>query len=474
MDFQDAALKDLLKIFSIQAGLNFIASEAVQDRKITLYLDKVSIKEAMEKIFKANNLTYVLDENSNIFLVQDWGKPELERITKVYYLKYRSVPSAKLEKEKSSLFQSSDGKAGAPAAPAPAASPGSETAAVDIVSSIKQALSPKGKIAEDSSTNSLIVTDVPSSFKAIEHIISCLDIPQPQIMLDVEILDVTRDVVDKLGFNWEGLSSFAINLKSASRLTSFPLSGFNSDRDIINDKVTYGKLSFPTDLKLVLDFLKTQADTRYLARPRLLTLNNETAEISITKDEVVGIKASESTTTAGTVRSVEFIRATDLKLTKEGVGVFLRVTPQLNPETNDITMVVNPKSSITKKSELAGAESQADAEVRSSKSIVKVKDGETVIIGGLIHKDSVMKNKKVSFLGDLPFLGALFRSKDNEKDLDRELLIFITPRIVKGTNISVPQADKIVLSARGHEIVPSINRQSFINEYLNKFDKKAK
>jgi type II secretory pathway component GspD/PulD (secretin) len=87
MDFKDASLKDILKVFSIQAGMNFIASEAVQDRKITLYMDKVPLSQAMDKIFSANNLSYELDNKANIFVVKEWGKMETETVTKVFFLK---------------------------------------------------------------------------------------------------------------------------------------------------------------------------------------------------------------------------------------------------------------------------------------------------------------------------------------------------------------------------------------------------
>ena len=97
MDFQDASLKDVLKIFSIQAGLNFIASEAVQDRKITLFLDKVPIQQVMDKLFKANNLSYELDPDSNIFIVKDWGTPAIETVTRVFYLKYATVSSSSIK-----------------------------------------------------------------------------------------------------------------------------------------------------------------------------------------------------------------------------------------------------------------------------------------------------------------------------------------------------------------------------------------
>ncbi|MFH1761094.1 MAG: hypothetical protein ABIA63_08330, partial [bacterium] len=90
MDLQDANLKDVLKIFSVQSGLNFIASEAITDRKVTLYLDNVPIKETMIKLFKANKLIYEYDEGANIFIVSYAGDTqEPDMITKVFQLKYR-------------------------------------------------------------------------------------------------------------------------------------------------------------------------------------------------------------------------------------------------------------------------------------------------------------------------------------------------------------------------------------------------
>ncbi|MFA5320186.1 MAG: hypothetical protein WC418_03290, partial [Candidatus Omnitrophota bacterium] len=99
MDLQDVNLKDVLKIFSMQSGMNFIASEAVQERKITLYLDKVPVQDAMNKLFKANNLSYEYDRSANLFIVKDWGKPRLETITKVFYLKYATVSTSVMRSE---------------------------------------------------------------------------------------------------------------------------------------------------------------------------------------------------------------------------------------------------------------------------------------------------------------------------------------------------------------------------------------
>lgn len=469
MDFQDAGLKNILKVFSIQSGLNFIASEAVQDRKISLYLDKVPIREAMDKIFKANNLTYELDEDANIFIVKDWGKPELETLTKIYTLKYRSVPSANLEKEKNSLM----------------AKTGTTTqvsSGVDILTSVKQVLSKEGKITEDIATNSLIITDIPSRFPEIERIIANLDIAQPQVMLEVEILDVSKNVVDKLGFEF-GESPFSLILPTSLKEAEIFMGSVANRKASSLVSASAGSVVLGNAYAQALNFLRTETNTKYLARPRLLTLNNETAEISITKDEVVGREDTQTITSGITTTSSVFKRATDLKLTSEGVGIFLRVTPQINLERNEITMVINPKSSVTTQSPLSitqatasqGVNLQSDTEVRTTKSIVKVKDGETVVLGGLFHTDKQVTTKKLPVLGDIPLLGALFRHKNQTRDIERELLVFITPHIIKEIKVEPRRLKKILLPEREQSaIVPRTDHQLAINNSLDDFDNKKR
>lgn len=496
MDFQDANLKDVLKIFSIQSGMNFVASEAVADRRITLFLDNVLVKEAMDKIFKANNLTYELDKDSNIFLVKDWGKPELETVTKVYYIKHRVVPGANLEVEKGILLSpqtsstlgssgsSSQGglgssygsTSGSSAGGSSSSGSGSSTLTAssgrtDMLTVIKQILGKEGKITADINTNSLIITDVPSRFPEIERTIAFLDVPQPQVMLDVEILNVSKNVVDRLGFEF-GNNPLTLILPGSFNKGKLFMGSVARMGATTVDSASAGSLVFGSTYAQLLDFLRTQTDTQYLARPRLLTLNNETAEISITKDEVVGFEQETTVTSGVQSTSKTFIRSTDLKLTPEGVGIFLRVTPQINPDTGEITMVLNPKSSVTSTSTLDS--SQADAEVRTTKSIVRVKDGDTVILGGIINKDKTVINKKVPFFGDIPILGALFRHKNQEKNLDRELIVFITPHIVKEGSKEFTKLDKFLFPEAKGISAPDHSRRTMINEYLDEFEKKGK
>jgi type IV pilus assembly protein PilQ len=478
MDLQDASLKDVLKIFSIQSGLNFISSESVQDRRITLYLDKVPIKEAMEKLFKANNLSYDYDAASNIFIVQYWGDLEIATITKVFKLKYRSVPSSTIAREKNSLFATS-GITGALSSTTSSAGASGEDA--DIVKAVKQVLSKNGKISEDGRTNSIVVTDIPSRFPVIEEVIASLDLPQPQVMLEVEMIDVNKSIVDKLGFN-------VGTMTAPNPLTLiFPHVGLGHSKSFIgnlaNRKATLetagiaGSVVLGSNYAALLDFLSQQSDTKYLARPRILTLNNETAEIGVTKDEVVTKKkvwVSNSVEAGGGHWEDTYERATSLSLTSEGIGIFLRVTPLINEETNEITMVINPKTSSASQSESIDIATTVarDPEVRSTKSIVKVKDGETIVLGGLIHKEKKEILKKVPIFGDIPIVGALFRHKDVDKNYERELLVFITPHIVREQSTKLAQGSKATLPYSEPYPSSKSERRETIDNFLNIFEGK--
>lgn len=472
MDFKDAGLKDILKIFSMQAGMNFIASEAVQDRKITLYLDKVPLNQAMDKIFSANNLSYELDNQSNIFVVKEWGKMETETVTKVFSLKNATVSSAALKEELAKkLNVSSSSTSDSPSAVS--RSRFKEESESGITSVVKKLLSaaPVGSLVEDFRTNSIIVTDTPMKMKVISQVIASLDVSIPQVMLEVEMLDVSKDAVDKVGFEF-GDTPFTAILTGAAAATGFPYGDWSKIIDAGKGALSINPSG--STYQMQLDFMRTQTDTKFLARPKLLTLNNETAEISITKDEIVG---REDTTTfsdsgAPTTTSV-YKRSTELTLSSEGTGIFLKVTPQINIDTNEITMVINPKSSISSLSSLSAVDNpQSDIEVRSTKSIVKVKDGETVILGGLIHQDKIIEVKKLPILGDIPFLGVFFRHKNQTVGLERELIIFITPRIVRDkADVKLAGIQNVQLPIREQGVAVSSNRDYLINSNMNKFDK---
>lgn len=471
MDFQDAGLKDILKILSIQSGLNFIASESVQDRKITLFIDKVPLAEVMDKLFKANNLSYELEEDSNIFIVKDWGKPETERVTKIFYLKYATVSSSSLKEEISSHIStaSTTSETSSGSDSSSGSSGGSGKWKVEeesgITQAIKKNLSSYGSVIEDFRTNSLIVTDIPSKMVIIERLIASLDVSVAQVMLEVEMLDVSKNIVDKLGFDF-----------SQNPITLFVPGSFGKTRFFLGD-MTYrsktfsdaaGSVIFGRTYAEVLDFLRTQTDTKFLARPRLLTLNNETAEIKITTQESIGVTTTTEASTGTTAAEPE----------RSETGVSLRITPQINMDTGEITMFIYPQvSEATAGNTLtSGGQSYQfrDPEVRSTKSVVRINDNQTVILGGLIRNEFYQTTTKLPILGDLPLIGALFRHKGGsaDKNKERELLVFITPHIVKEAGMSgVAAAKKAKMPLREQGGASMLQRQANISKALSNFEK---
>lgn len=424
MDLQDISLRDALKMLSVQSGTNFIASEAVADRKLTLYLDNVPLKDALDKIFKVNNLTYELDAESNIFTVRDWGKPSLDLETRVYFLRYTRVTNSRLNEGLSSGSSSASSSSSATSVSSSESSTAGSTSAKGLKDVLNSVVSEYGKIIEDPATNSLIVTDMPSKFPLIEQLIAKLDVPIPQVMIEVEILDVDKAEVDKLGFKYSDTNWLKYTGPNFGSAVPFPASflfkGFRGDVGSTRASWDMSGLSF------ALNLLATRTSTKFLARPRLFVLNNETAELKLSSDEVVGSKETTSGSEGLTSKTIEAERAE--------TGVIMQITPQISMATGEITMVLQPtvkealKSSIT-----LGTQEVKDVEERSVKSTVRVKDGETVIIGGLIRNKDALTKTKAPFLGEIPILGMLFRHKSTEGTRAREILVFITPKIIKGS-----------------------------------------
>ncbi len=425
MDFKDAALVDILKIFSKQSGMNFIAAQDVSGHKVTLFMENIPVLEALDKILDADGLTYEMKPDSDVFIVR--AKPLAKQeaaVTRVYPLKYASVPSSKI-KSTISITSTSGSSSGSSGGSSGGFSGG-------IYAAVKAALSKSGTLIEDARTNSLIVTDLESQFGLIENTIAKLDVPVPQILIEVEMLDISKNTSDLMGVKF---GDTPLSFTGASKGAFYP---FNQSQILKKVGTSYltptgdattqyhlGTIS-AAGMTAVLNFLRTQTDTRNLARPRLLTMNNETAEIKISANEAIGVIKTTNTTTT-TVPEVE---------TAERVptGVFLTVTPQADLLTREIIMAVYPKVIQARQGTVkVNGVFAKDAEERGSQSILKVKDGETIVIGGLLRTDNSNTITKLPILGDIPFLGMAFRHKD-KSSIERELIIFITPHIIDENN----------------------------------------
>ncbi len=457
MDFRDAQLNDVLKILSQQSGMNFMASQEVSGRTVSIYLDRVPVEEALERILSGNALTYELKPGSNIFVVRPSDRPARLLITRVYRLKYATVMSSSLNQTLS-------------VDPAMGGSVASSSAEDGIAAAVKAMLTSEGKVIEDSRTNSLIVTDIPVQFPRIEQTIARLDVRIPQILIEVEMLDISQTAADLIGAKF-GDTPFTF--AGAERDTLYPFDRNKAFANVgksanqgfefseIGDEYRVGTLSF-SGLNLTLQFLRTRTDTKNLARPRILTLNNETAEISIKTNEAIGV-ANVTTSSEGNSTSVSQAERVE-------TGVFLRVTPQADVDNSEITMAIEPRVIQARTGQTFGADTFKDPEERGTKSILRVLDGDTIVLGGLLRTDVEEIRTSVPLLGKLPVLGAAFRHKDKSES-QRELIIFITPHIIP------EEYAQRLPSSRFQEMVyqPNIpsNRVAEINKALSSFEQQG-
>lgn len=399
MNFTGATLQNVLKIFAQQSGLNFIVTENIASTTVNLYLVDVPVDEALELILSSHNLTYEINPDSNIFVVKALQAPSQQLMTRIYPLKNATVPSSQLLNTLSSGGQGSS----------------------NIIEIVSATLSKVGSVVEDSRTNSLVINDIPSQFPLIESTITRLDIRIPQIMIEAEILDISKSTSDEMGVKFgdqdtEGVFS---TITPASRNSAYP---FNPDK-LIDDgfftkSYTAGRISFPA-LALTLEFLRSRTDTKNLARPRILTLNNSTAEISIETDQAIAFQQS---TVASEGQAESVAEAERVK-----TGVSLKVTPQANIHTREITIAIEPKVSDVSVSNIS--DEVFDPEERSTRSIFRVHDGDTIVIGGLLRTEDSNAKTFIPILGEIPIIGAPFRRK-NKTGSQRELIIFITPHIL--------------------------------------------
>lgn len=431
MDFKQAALVDVLKIFSKQSGKNFVAATDISTKTVTLYFENIPFEEALEKLLEANDLTYESKPDSNVIIIKQKPDPKTLLITKVYPLKYASVSSAKInsllnvsaDSSSSSSSDSSSSSSSASTSTSGSGSGGSTDSG--IVSGLMPSLSALGKIIEDARTNSLVITDKPEQFPVIEATLAKLDVKIPLIIIKLEMLDISKQTSDKIGIKY---GDEPLTFTGGERDVMYPFrQGFLEDKGYVFEDAEYrvGTISAKS-MTAKLNFIKSQADSKSLAKPRIMTLNNQSAQIKISTNETVGKKV---TTASGSGSGTS---TTTSEAERVETGVFLTVTPQANLETREIMMALYPKVIQAREVQL-GSDIFKDPEERGSQSLIRIKDGETIVMGGLLREDNSVSVSKLPILGDLPLVGKVFQHK-SKSNQQRELIIFITPQIVYDDN----------------------------------------
>jgi general secretion pathway protein D len=253
-----------------------------------------------------------------------------------------------------------------------------------------------------------------------------VDVKQPQVIIEAKVMDISEASLKSLGLNWNILQSGSINTldRTKDRLplpdstTNTPNQqgvGFNRDGQLSLDFTIVKK---PIDFSITLNALAEDRRNRLLANPRVATLDGRPATIFI-GDEVNYVKLIQQTPQGANVQT-DSVQA----------GIILRVLPRVH-EDNSITLHIQPEVSvITGFLEVPGGGRLPQLARRNTDTTIRVNNGETVVIGGLIREADIKTIQKVPLLGDLPFLGYLFRRTSTSRDKS-EIMISLTVRVME-------------------------------------------
>jgi len=436
IDFKDADIKTVLRVLAEKSGVNIVAGQDVEGY-ITIRLSNVNWETALEIICK--NYGYAYEKDENIIRITTLENLQQEELTtEVFPLNYAK--------------------------------------ATEVAESIKEMLTERGKdkIKFDERTNVLIVTDIPTNLYKVRQVIAKLDARTPQVLIEAKIIETTLADDERLGIDW----SMKMAAAGASRPMTFPFNtigpkvfgadsqnllkpffpmgkgapagGAENQGTVPSDDFpastltsltsmplaevsdfTMGTLDF-SQFSLIMEYLKSRRDTEIVSSPRITTLNNKPATILV--GIIIAIPTFERNPDTGTMEITGY--------TEKELGIKLFVTPHVN-DVGDIVVDVIPEVSDLLGYDTLDATRGITAprySVRQAATQVMVRDGDTLMIGGLIKNNVVQYEKKVPFLGDLPGVGKWFFTKTEENKDKTELIIFMTVKIlddsVAGTNMA--------------------------------------
>jgi type IV pilus assembly protein PilQ len=272
-----------------------------------------------------------------------------------------------------------------------------------------------GSVRADARTKTLIVTDVPDNMQRIESMVKLFDRRPRQVFIEAKIVEVALDDRFSLGVNWsqflEGLQPrFALQAASQPGLVAGPVG-----------RLTFNTIVAGQDLELVVEALKDFADTKILSNPQIAVVDGQEALIEVVENQPYKEIKMEAGTTNVTGVSYKF----------EKVGVQLAVTPRITDEEM-ISVAIKPEiSSIS--TWYDGPPQQATPVIRKAvaETSVLVKNGVTIIIGGMITDRKDRTTRTVPLLGSVPLLGRFFRN-DGVSARNSEIVVFLTPRVITG------------------------------------------
>jgi len=397
LDFRDADISNVLKILSYKSGVNIVVGPEVTGL-VTIQLNDVPWKQALEVVLETYGYAY--EQKGNIITA-----------TTVENLKQRrenAITLAEQEPLETKTFVLNFGRAS------------------EIIASIEKMRSERGSVNYDERTNTLIITDIAKRIDLMEGVIGKLDRTTPQVLIEAKIVETSFDNEENLGIDWisqvsvagaERPITFPFTTTSASKYTPDSFPGADTTLGSANAEFTYGTLNF-TQVQAIFEMLKQRTDTNILSNPRIVTLDNQAAQIMVGTQYPIPQYTYNEEQARLQVSGWEY----------KDIGIIFDVTPHVN-NAGFVTIDVQPKVTAIIGTVVVENTSLPQLSNESTKTRVMVKDGETLVIAGLVKDQLTDTKKKLPLLGDVPIFGLIFQ-KSEKTNTKTDLMIFITPHII--------------------------------------------
>ena len=400
LDFREADIQNVLRILSYKSGVNIVAGPEVSGL-VTIRLNDVPWQKALQVVLETYGFAY--EKRGNIISV-----------TTIENLKKRRDDASVLSEQEPLVTETHVLN---------------YAKAADVLGSIEKMRTERGHINFDERTNTIIVRDIPENAALIADVIATLDRTTPQVLIEAKIIETTLSNSEKMGIDW----LTQVTVSGAARPTTWPFTDISNNKylDILNSndvptkgfpqaedtEFSFGTLNF-SQLQAVLEMLSSRSDTNILSNPRIVTLDNQTANI------VVGSQYPLPQYDYNEEQARLQISGWDYK----DIGIIFEVTPHVN-NAGYVTLDLSPK--ITAILDFVTVENTSVPQLSTEEAHtqVMIKDGDTLVIAGLIKDQTSDVIRKVPFLGDIPLLGWFFKKK--EKTVTKtDLMIFLTPHII--------------------------------------------
>jgi len=414
------------------------------------YADAATIVKTLSAVFKvarktvkgvpAKTLQFVADDRTNAIVVLA-SEVDTIRIAALIDLLDKEVPKGKeklrvyylenaTSEDLAKVLQTILSKQGSPAK-----------------KGVKEApvISENVKITADKATNSLIIMASQDDYQVIEEIIKQLDIPRSMVYIEALIMEVNVDKDFDLGVEWMAAGSSSYKGKNVvyggGSGQGGPVPGLSATNypaglamGVLGQGITVGGVTFPS-ISAVINAYQKDKDVHILATPQILTTDNEEATITVGKNVPYQTRAGSTASSTDIYSSYEY----------KDVGITLKITPQISKD-RFVRLAISQK--IEKIDELATIITTAERPTTLKRTIdttVVVEDKNTIVIGGLIDTTSSETITKVPWLGDIPILGALFRSKSISSE-KTNMFVFLTPHVLNEPN----EAKELLKAKKDH------------------------